>query len=208
MEASTPLTGALPTAGSPPTVRRPRRLVVAGVVIAAVALVVGGWYAHWTLIARRFQTITANKVYQSGAIEPDRLTDVVREHGIRTVIDFRRGDDEQGTVDAEAQALAGVGVAHVHLPTGQVPPPETVAGFLKVMDDPDRYPVLIHCYHGEGRSSLFVALYRIEYEGWTNEQARQATRAFPELSSFGHDERKGIFLREYVRRASVHEAGR
>ena len=41
------------------------------------------------------------------------------------------------------------------------------------MDDSSNYPVLIHCYHGVGRAQMFSALYRIEYEGWTNQEARE-----------------------------------
>lgn len=203
MDAKAPITDA-PSTASPitPTARRAARLLTGGALVA-IGLILGGWYAHWNLIEHRFQTITPGKVYQSGAIPPADLVETIREHGIRTVIDFRRGNDDQGTVHEEAQALTAAGLTHVHLPTGQVPPPETVASFLKVMDDPSRYPVLIHCFHGEGRSSLFVALYRIEYEGWSNEQARQATRLFPALSSFALDERKGMFLRDYVRRATI-----
>jgi protein tyrosine/serine phosphatase len=37
------------------------------------------------------------------------------------------------------------------------------------MDNSDNYPVLIHCYHGTGRAEMYSALYRIEYEKFTNE---------------------------------------
>lgn len=40
------------------------------------------------------------------------------------------------------------------------------------MDNPDNYPVLIHCYHGTGRVILYSAIYKIEYENFTNEMAR------------------------------------
>jgi hypothetical protein len=40
------------------------------------------------------------------------------------------------------------------------------------MDNKDNYPVLIHCYHGTGRAEMYSALYRIEYENFTNEDAR------------------------------------
>jgi protein tyrosine/serine phosphatase len=45
--------------------------------------------------------------------------------------------------------------------------------FYKIMDNSDNYPVLIHCYHGTGRAEMYSALYRIEYEKFTNEAARQ-----------------------------------
>jgi hypothetical protein len=40
------------------------------------------------------------------------------------------------------------------------------------MDNSDNYPVLIHCF-GTGRAEMYSALYRIEYEKFTNEAARQ-----------------------------------
>jgi protein tyrosine/serine phosphatase len=50
------------------------------------------------------------------------------------------------------------------------------------MDNSDNYPVLIHCYHGTGRAVF--CLYRIEYEKFTNEAARQGVRTLLKFSSF------------------------
>jgi protein tyrosine phosphatase (PTP) superfamily phosphohydrolase (DUF442 family) len=55
----------------------------------------------------------------------------------------------------------------------QVPNKENIKTFTKIMDNSDNYPVLIHCYHGTGRAEMYSALYRIEYEKFTNEAARQ-----------------------------------
>jgi protein-tyrosine phosphatase len=34
------------------------------------------------------------------------------------------------------------------------------------MDDPDIYPVLIHCRAGLHRTGVLTAVYRMEYQGW------------------------------------------
>ena len=39
------------------------------------------------------------------------------------------------------------------------------------MDDPANYPVLIHCKAGLHRTGILVAVYRMEYEGWTPQAA-------------------------------------
>jgi predicted protein tyrosine phosphatase len=70
------------------------------------------------------------------------------------------------------------------------------------MDNPDNYPVLIHCYHGAGRAHLFSALYRIEYEDMSNEDARNKTRFFLKGSSFDEGTPKGEFLKNYKKRAN------
>ena len=71
--------------------------------------------------------------------------------------------------------------------------------FLDLMRT-DPFPVLIHCHDGFGRSVLFSALYRIEFEGWSNEEARRATRLFPWWGSFKPGSAKGDYLRCYVPR--------
>ena len=70
------------------------------------------------------------------------------------------------------------------------------------MDDSSNYPVLIHCYHGVGRAQMFSALYRIEYEGWTNQEAREQTRLLLKGSSFDEGAPKGDYLINYKSRSS------
>jgi protein tyrosine phosphatase (PTP) superfamily phosphohydrolase (DUF442 family) len=163
-------------------------------VLASAGAVCGFAYGYWAVFDYRFTIVMRDAVYQSAAMPPSPLLKKVARYGIRTVIDLRKDCPE---VEAERAALAGSGVRHVHLPSNQVPAPDTVARFLEVMDDPDDLPVLIHCTHGEGRSVLFSAIYRMEYEGWSNEEARRATRVLPCWSSFARDRRKGEFLLGY-----------
>ena len=47
----------------------------------------------------------------------------------------------------------------------------TIDSFLKLMDDPESYPVLIHCRAGLHRTGVLAALYRQEYECWSREEA-------------------------------------
>jgi protein tyrosine/serine phosphatase len=62
------------------------------------------------------------------------------------------------------------------------------------MDNSDNYPVLIHCYHGTGRAEMYSALYRIEYEKFTNEASRQGVRTLLKFSSFDDGTPKGEYL--------------
>ena len=60
--------------------------------------------------------------------------------------------------------------------------------------------VLIHCYHGVGRAEIYSAIYRIEYEGWDRDEARNATRAFTKFTAFDLGKPKGDFLHNYISR--------
>ncbi len=59
---------------------------------------------------------------------------------------------------------ARLGVRYVFMPPAlihrkQVPEhrPETIDEFLKLMDDPESYPVLLHCRAGLHRTGVLVA---------------------------------------------------
>ena len=171
----------------------------------ALLLAIGGVKYYHIHYQYRLGTVTQGVVYQSGAMPPARMAAEAQRLGLRTVIDLRTylpGQDATNTtplqdIDAEGRALAGVGVRHIHLPTPQVPTEETVAKFLAVVRDPANRPTLIHCYHGIGRTELFVALYRMEFEGWSNQKARAQARFFLPYSSFSDTSEKGRFLIAY-----------
>lgn len=165
------------------------------VTLLITMLVAAAGYTYWSVFDYRFFAVTDGKVYRSGAMPIKVLENKVRKHGIRAVIDLRDPCDE---VDAEHTAMGRLGVRHFSLPAEQAPAEATVKSFLQIMKNREHYPVLIHCEHGEGRSVLFSAIYRIEFENWSNERARRASRLILYKSSFSSDRRKGNFLHNYV----------
>ena len=46
------------------------------------------------------------------------------------------------------------------------------------MDDPANYPVLVHCYAGIHRTGTMCAVFRMDYQGWTNDEAMNEMRTF------------------------------
>jgi protein tyrosine phosphatase (PTP) superfamily phosphohydrolase (DUF442 family) len=172
--------------------------------VAAIAYYL--WFFHDNY---NFEAISENKVYKSGAIPPEKIGDFITENEIKVVIDLRHAGlkdklnpGTKAEIDAEAKAVAQIeGVRHINIPSGQVPTEKTLSRFYEVLDDSANYPVLIHCHHGTGRAEIYSALYRIEYENWDNEAARNETRAVVEFagyrSSFADGKAKGDFLINY-----------
>lgn len=163
------------------------------------------WHVYFNY---RFAVITENKVYPSGVIPPEKIAAYINKYKIKTVIDLRHPElhdslnpGKQDGIDLERAAIEKIsGVRYVNIPSGQIPTKDTLNGFFKVMDDSESYPVLIHCYHGIGRAIIYSALYRIEYEGFSNEAARAKTRVVLNGSSFDEGKGKGDFLIRYKAR--------
>ena len=181
------------------------------IIIALVVVVLGitGKYVYDRHINHNFMEITEGKVYKSGVIPPDEIADYVKKYKIKSIVDLRfpgTGDDVNNPevpaeLTAEKEAVAKIpGVNYFNNGSDQVPKQENLDSFFKIMDNQDNYPVLIHCYHGIGRAQMYSALYRIEYEGFSNEEARSKA-AFPVMfSSFDDGKPKGEYLKAYKSR--------
>lgn len=177
--------------------------------ILFIAVIAGAYKIYEVYFNYRFLEISENKVYKSGVIPPDKIEDYVKKYHIKSIVDLRgpvtqdkiNNPENWVQINAEKDAASKIeGLNYFNIPSDQVPKPENLKKFYAVMDNKDNYPVLIHCYHGIGRAQIYSALYRIEYEGFSNEEARK-NAAFPVMfSSFDDGTPKGEFLKSYVSR--------
>jgi protein tyrosine/serine phosphatase len=183
-----------------------------GFVVLALVLVFVGKYVYDMNINHNFETITEGKVYKSGVIPPDELESYINKYHIKSVIDLRfpgTGDEVNNPeipaeLTAEKEAIAKIkGVNYFNNGSDQVPKPENLKTFFRIMDNPANYPVLIHCYHGVGRAEMYSAIYRIEYENYTNEEARNGVRTIIKWSSFDDGKPKGEYLKAYKSRKEL-----
>jgi protein tyrosine/serine phosphatase len=163
-------------------------------------------------INHNFETITEGKVYKSGVIPPNEIESYVKKYKIKSIVDLRMpgtndlvlNPEKPGELEAEKIAVAKIkGVNYFSNPSEQVPNENNIAVFTKIMDNKDNYPVLIHCYHGTGRAEMYSAIYRIEYENFTNEEARNQVRTLIKFSSFDDGKPKGEYLKAYKSRKQL-----
>jgi len=159
-------------------------------VALTAAIVIGlplGHAHHRQAHLRNFKVVRPGVLYRSGQLSLDGLDRLIDAFGIRTVVSLRDSDDGHSPPpDAAEEAFCRkVDVHHVRIaprswwPEYDGPPPaeQGVTTFLKVMDDPANYPVLVHCFAGVHRTGAMVAVYRMEFERWTNAEALQELRA-------------------------------
>ena len=153
-----------------------RYAIVAAVVLSGAA---GVWLIresqHNRLVWDHFDVVKHGILYRSGQLNADQLVDVVGRYGIKTVINFQI----QGmSVDSEREIAQRLKIDFVNLPM-----PGDGLGeewqfreVLKILDDPDRRPVLVHCARGTCRTGAAVAFYRFERDGWTPEDVASELR--------------------------------
>lgn len=191
-----------------------KKLKIIGFAVLAIVLVFVGKYVYDMNINHNFETISEGKVFKSGVIPPDEIKDYVQKYHIKSIVDLRfpgtadlvNNPEVPAELTAEQQAVAKIpGVNYFNNGSDQVPKQENLDSFFKIMDNPANYPVLIHCYHGVGRAEMYSAIYRIEYENFTNEQARQGVRTFIKWSSFDDGTPKGEFLKAYKSRKELEQ---
>lgn len=155
---------------------KPQTLLALGVLLVVAAGPVA-FYRHRELHERNFRVVADGILYRSGQLTPEGLDRIIQERGIRTVVSLRKNHERS---DGWEEAFcAERGVRHVRIvprvwaadEEGDIPAEQAVRQFLEVMDHPENYPVLVHCFAGVHRTGTMVAIFRMEYQGWTLEQA-------------------------------------
>ncbi len=105
-------------------------------------------------------------LYRSGQPTPEGLRNL-KAMGIKTVIDLRDFHSDRDEVLA-----AGLQYERIHM-KAWLPLEEDAVRFLKIVTDPQRTPVLAHCWLSSDRSGALIAIYRIAVQGWSGEDAIQ-----------------------------------
>ncbi len=171
---------------------------LAGTALAALLVYAPFLYYRYTWEhTKRLRPIEEGRVYRSGCLSADGFRDAIEKLGIKTVISFWDEDPDptlyanrfsrSSIKESELCESMGVNYRFIYVQliaddrAGKDRPP-AIDEFLKVMDDEASYPVLIHCKAGLHRTGVMAAVYRMEYNGWTRQEALHELRAH----GFGH----------------------
>src|SRR5207249_7887746 len=103
--------------------------------------------------------------------------ELLKQRGIKTVINFRMENDESAAVEK-------LGMNYVHIPVEDIRPwsqiPEAaIAKYFELINNPANYPIFFHCRRGADRTGAMAALYRMGLQGW------DAKRAYSEALDIG-----------------------
>lgn len=160
--------------------RQTRSGIVLALLIAAFG-VVAPWNAQALTITAEQAGVTnfgqVNDNYFRGAQPDQKAIQRLDALGIKTVIDLQ----EQG-VAAEPGWVQTAGMKYFNIPlSGSRPATEAqTARFLELVNDPQNWPVYVHCKVGKHRTGEMTGIYRINHDTWT------ADKAYDEMKKFGY----------------------
>jgi protein tyrosine/serine phosphatase len=122
----------------------------------------------------------------------------LKKLGITTIVDLRGENPMQR--DSERQQAESLGIRLVSIPVSGWDPPsnEQVAQFLSLFRNNPKEKVFVHCRFGDDRTGVFVATYRMAYEGWPSTQAMNEMYFFG-FNGFWHPSMKS-FIRDFPAR--------
>lgn len=129
---------------------------------------------HWAQPVRRAGVPNLHRVstalYRSA--QPTVLgMKELKKMGIKTIVNLR-------SLHSDRHEIGNTSLAYEHIPMlTWYPREDDLVRFLKIVVDPERNPVLVHCQHGADRTGLMCAVYRVAVDGWTKEEAiREMTK--------------------------------
>jgi protein tyrosine phosphatase (PTP) superfamily phosphohydrolase (DUF442 family) len=165
----------------------------AGLTLAAFMVYAPYLYYRFVLEhSKRLRPVVEGRFYRSGCLTADGFRDAIRKHHIKTVISFwdenpdptLRNSRFDSRSIKESELCQSLGVDYKFIYVELLPetrfgkePMRAIDEFLKIMDDESSYPVLIHCKAGLHRTGVMAAIYRMEYDGWSRQDAMRELKA-------------------------------
>ena len=119
-----------------------------------------------------------NDFLYRGAQPKDDGVEQLKRFGIDTVVDLR--SELHGLIANERQRAESLGIRYINLPGSgwATPKDEEIAQFFSLIDEQPKRKIFIHCWLGGDRSGMFIAAYRIAFDGWSPQQTIQEMRSF------------------------------
>lgn len=135
---------------------RGQRCLILGILVFSMA-VVGLVFTHYRY---NFHEVRPGQLYRCGQLPNEEWESILKQYGIRTVINLRGERVERDWFQAEKQAARRCGVVHLNLPLNRHNLPQfadmqRLAHWHRTLPR----PVLIHCQAGADRTSMVVVIW-------------------------------------------------
>jgi len=121
-------------------------------------------------------------IYRGGQPKGDNFRQLATI-GVKTIIDLRADSEAFEKGDAER---AGLHYINLPLEPKAIPTSEQAAKFLELVQNEANWPVYVHCAGGRHRTGSMLAVYRMETDHWTIDQAYDEMKQYDFYTRLGH----------------------
>ncbi|MBX9687570.1 MAG: tyrosine-protein phosphatase [Candidatus Obscuribacterales bacterium] len=96
--------------------------------------------------------------------------ELIKEYGIKTVINFRW---RKTPAAREKEQLSKIGMHFIHIPLNYwtLPAQKELYEFLDLLEQKELRPIFVHCLHGADRTGVMIAMFRILRCGYSLQAA-------------------------------------
>ena len=97
--------------------------------------------------------------------------------GVKAIVNLRGEDDVSCAEEREAAAAH---IRYFKVPMAGIgrPSDAEISKVMAIIDNPENWPVFVHCKHGCDRTGTVVACYRISHDNWDGERATAEAKKF------------------------------
>jgi hypothetical protein len=146
----------------PDAARPPRFLTRRNLLRGAGVGLVGffGWQAIDVLAGANFHVVIPGAVYRSSQPSAERLEEIIKKYGIRTVVNFRGVDESARWYLDQCRVTSRYGVSEEDIngsSASRLPSIYHVRELVEILDRSE-YPVLFHCNRGIDRTGMASAI--------------------------------------------------
>ncbi len=182
-----------------------RFIVIGGGGVLTIALLVAA-YCGVIILMGNVHTVAKGQLYRSAQLGDTHLTEVVREYGIKSILNLRGEGAGQDWYDDEITTSKTLDVKHYDygIWASSEPSAKQIRDLIAILRSAPK-PLLIHCQSGADRSGLVAALYVAAIEKRPADEAAQQLSLlyghFPWLTS-----RSGAMDRSFWKYVNSHRS--
>lgn len=156
-----------------------KKLIIFILILFSAGL--GGYAYYHHKKYNHFAIHEEGMMYRSAWIEPETFSELIEKYQFRTIVNLcNPGEmgEERWVKERAAVKNAGARLIELPMPTTISPKDPRIAQHIEILNNPDNYPMLVHCQHGVTRTSKFLAIYDIIYRGETADESLDAQPLF------------------------------
>ena len=134
-----------------------KKILAIGVIVLLTAIILPSLY--YLFLSSKIYPVIESSIYRSAQLSDKALETIIKEKGIRTIINLRGKDADSSWYAAESRMAGDMNVKlfDIRLLSDELPRYRKLAAILSILQNAEK-PLLIHCKRGADRTGLVSAL--------------------------------------------------